>query len=49
MRWPWRVNSRIRRVTIEERLARREWKLEWADIVRDLDQLQDVISNLKVV
>ena len=24
---------------LEDRLARKEWKLEWADIIRDLDNL----------
>ena len=24
---------------LEERLARKEWKLEWADVTRDLDNL----------
>lgn len=30
------------RVELEERLARRDWKLEWADIVHDLDRLQEI-------
>jgi Transposase DDE domain len=30
------------RVELEERLARRGWKLEWADIVHDLDRLQEI-------
>ena len=34
------------RVELEERLARRHWKLEWADIVHDLDRLQEI--DLKV-
>lgn len=34
------------RVELEERLARRDWKLEWADIVHDLDRLQEI--DLKV-
>jgi hypothetical protein len=34
------------RVELEERLARRGWKLEWADIVADLDRLQEI--ELKV-
>jgi transposase len=34
------------RVELEERLARREWKLEWADIVHDLDRLQEIEINL---
>jgi transposase len=27
---------------LEEHLARREWKLEWADLVRDLDNLVEM-------
>jgi hypothetical protein len=27
------------RKELEERLARKEWKLEWADVIRDLDNL----------
>jgi hypothetical protein len=34
------------RVELEERLARRDWKLEWADIVHDLDHLQEVAINV---
>jgi hypothetical protein len=34
------------RVELEERLARRDWKLEWADIVHDLDQLQEIDLNV---
>lgn len=30
------------RVELQERLARREWKLEWADIIHDLDRLQQI-------
>ena len=26
----------------EDRLARKEWKLEWADIIRDLDNLMEL-------
>jgi transposase len=29
------------RVELAKRLARRGWKLEWADIVRDLDRLKE--------
>jgi len=34
------------RVELEERLARRGWKLEWADIVADLDRLQEINLNV---
>jgi Transposase DDE domain len=34
------------RVELEERLARRGWKLEWADIVADLDRLQEIELNV---
>ena len=34
------------RVELEERLARRDWKPEWADIVQDLDRLQEIDLNL---
>ena len=34
------------RVELEERLARRGWKLEWADIVADLDRLQEIDLNV---
>ena len=34
------------RVELEERLARRGWKLEWADIVADLDRLQEIALNV---
>jgi len=34
------------RVELEERLARRQCKLEWADIVHDLDRLQEIDLNL---
>lgn len=34
------------RVELEERLAHREWKLEWVDIVHDLDHLQEIEINL---
>ena len=27
------------RKELEDRLARKEWKLEWADVIRDLDNL----------
>lgn len=30
------------RVELEERLARHGWKLQWADIVQDLDRLQEI-------
>jgi len=30
------------RQELEERLTRREWKLEWADIIRDLDNLGEM-------
>ena len=30
------------RKELEDRLARREWKLEWADIIRDLDNLVEM-------
>jgi transposase len=32
----------VLRQEIEERLARREWKLEWADVIRDLDNLVEM-------
>jgi transposase len=34
------------RVELEESLARRGWKLEWADIVQDLDRLQEIDLNV---
>lgn len=34
------------RVELEERLARRGWELEWADIVQDLDRLQEIDLNV---
>jgi hypothetical protein len=34
------------RVELEERLARQDWKLEWADIVHDLDRLQAIDLNV---
>ena len=34
------------RVELEERLARRGWKLQWADIVADLDRLQQIDLNV---
>ena len=34
------------RVELDERLAQRDWKLEWADIVNDLDHLQEVDLNV---
>jgi len=34
------------RVELEERLAHHDWKLEWADIVHDLDHLQEIEINL---
>ena len=34
------------RVELEERLARRDWKLEWTDIVHDLDRLQEIDLNV---
>jgi hypothetical protein len=34
------------RVELQERLARRGWKLEWADIVADLDRLQQIDLNV---
>jgi hypothetical protein len=36
----------ILRVELEEHRARRDWKLEWADIVHDLDHLQEIEINL---
>ena len=30
------------RKELEDRLARKEWKLEWADVVRDLDNLVEM-------
>jgi transposase len=30
------------RQELEERLARKEWKLEWADVIRDLDNLVEM-------
>jgi hypothetical protein len=30
------------RKELEDRLARKEWKLEWADIIRDLDNLMEM-------
>ena len=30
------------RKELEDRLERKEWKLEWADIVRDLDNLMEM-------
>lgn len=30
------------RKELEDRLARREWKLEWADVIRDLDNLVEM-------
>ncbi len=35
------------RVELEERLAQRDWKLEWADIVHDLDHLQEIELNFE--
>jgi transposase len=29
----------LMRQELEERLARKQWKLEWADVIRDLDSL----------
>ena len=34
------------RVELDERLAHRDWKLEWADIVHDLDHLQEIALNV---
>lgn len=34
------------RVELEERLAERDWKLEWADIIHDLDRLQEIDIDL---
>ena len=34
------------RVELEERLARRGWKLEWAHIVADLDRPQEIELNV---
>jgi hypothetical protein len=34
------------RVELEERLAHRDWKLEWADIVDDLDRRQEIEINV---
>ena len=30
------------RKELQDRLARKEWKLEWADVVRDLDNLVEM-------
>jgi transposase len=30
------------RKQLQDRLARKEWKLEWADVVRDLDNLNEM-------
>jgi hypothetical protein len=30
------------RQELEECLARKEWKLEWADVIRDLDNLMEM-------
>jgi hypothetical protein len=30
------------RQELEDRLARKEWKLEWADVIRDLDNLMEM-------
>lgn len=34
------------RVELEERLARRGWKLQWEDIIQDLDRLQEIDLNM---
>ena len=31
---------------LEERLARRGWKLQWEDIIQDLDRLQEIDLNM---
>ena len=30
------------RKELEDHLARKEWKLEWADVIRDLDSLIEI-------
>ena len=30
------------RKQLEDRLARKQWKLEWADVIRDLDNLVEM-------
>ena len=30
------------RTQLQDRLARKEWKLEWADVIRDLDNLTEM-------
>ena len=35
----WSFLALLLRRELEERLARKEWKLEWADVIRDLDNL----------
>jgi hypothetical protein len=30
------------RKQLQDRLARKEWKLEWADVIRDLDNLTEM-------
>jgi hypothetical protein len=32
----------VLRKELEDRLARKEWKLEWADVIRDLDNLSEM-------
>jgi hypothetical protein len=32
----------LRRELLEDRLARKEWKLEWADVIRDLDNCMEM-------
>ena len=35
------------RKQLEDRLARKEWKLEWADVIRDLDSLIEMEVTIK--
>jgi hypothetical protein len=32
----------VLRKELEDRLARKQWKLEWADVIRDLDNLLEM-------
>jgi len=32
----------VSRKELEDRLARKQWKLEWADVIRDLDNLLEM-------
>jgi hypothetical protein len=36
------VSGAAVRKELEDRLARKEWKLEWADVIRDLDNLNEM-------